>query len=253
MHQDCSFTLWGMLRCLVVHGTIIQAAGALSWSTIFVVVRKHKQRERLARQSGAELASKDGSGVAASAGSGSGSARTKAGHQSTPSAAAASKRSAHAAGSPPTTTAVAGSGGDGALFTPAGVPGDVSGASEPVGQQLPLEFFGVRIFRTMGLGPFFLWLDDCVTRLADRLEEAVLVRLVCLPVAGYSLAFLAMARLRFMVSGDSRSLTSCTLDMAHCRHLFFTLYVFTVQNYDYGCVSYDMIVLWMAAWFMLGR
>lgn len=25
------------------------------------------------------------------------------------------------------------------------------------------------------------------------------------------------------------------------------------QNYDYGCVSYDMIFLWMAAWFMLGR
>lgn len=49
------------------------------------------------------------------------------------------------------------------------------------------------------------------------------MRLVCLPVAGYSLAFLAIARLRFMVSGDSRSLTSCALDTAYSLHLFCTL------------------------------
>lgn len=214
--NGCSFTVMGSLHCLVVHGATIQAAGLLAWGTAYVVVRKHKQRERLARQSAIGLAHESTSAAALGAGAGSGSGSALGKSERRPLSGTASKRSEpSAAGSPPAGSA------DAAFYSPAGTAAGVSSADSDHGstQLLPLEFLGVHIFRRMGLGPFFLWLDEYAMRAAERMEEMVLVRIVCLPIAIYSLTFAVMARMHFMVGGRSSTWWQQTQGSVGILHL----------------------------------
>ena len=65
---------------------------------------------------------------------------------------------------------------------------------------LPLETCGIFILRKLGLCPALFWLDERVAQLADRIDEAIIVRSVCLPVVAYSLTYNFQTHARFLVS-----------------------------------------------------
>lgn len=108
--------------------------------------------------------------------------------------------------------------------------GDTSGASKQQQQQqpaireheesapVPLEYFGIHIFRTLGLAPALRQVDLYVSSLAERVNEGMVVRVVCLPIAIHCLFYAVMARLRFLVSTGAR--VSRAANSPACLYMF---------------------------------
>ena len=65
---------------------------------------------------------------------------------------------------------------------------------------MPFESFGIRMFQRLGLEPFFRALEVWVNAVVDRIDDGLVVRVTCLPVAAYSLTYALMVRMRFPVS-----------------------------------------------------
>lgn len=65
---------------------------------------------------------------------------------------------------------------------------------------MPFESFGIRVFQRLGLEPYFRALEVWVNAVVDRIDDGLVVRVTCLPVAAYSLTYALMVRMRFPVS-----------------------------------------------------
>lgn len=87
---------------------------------------------------------------------------------------------------------------------------------------LPFESFGVRIFGALGLGRMLLRLQDYIDGAADSVPEAIIIRVVCVPIAVYSLWFVLLARRQG-------------------------------KHYSIGNLSPECLLVFMGVWFMIGR
>lgn len=80
--------------------------------------------------------------------------------------------------------------------------------SDEVGQEpspLPLTSFGIHLFEWLGVGWWLREWEVRVDALMDRADDGLVVRLVCLPLAGYSLILALLVRMRMSVRGRGRA------------------------------------------------
>lgn len=231
-HQACGMTAWRLARCFISSGFFIQLAGVLAWAATYPLMYKSMRRRDAASQPQPILSGeKDAAGLAQPGTFGATSAVPEAAElfdrseaQQRPGVSptdslgpAKSKLSSQRSSSSglrqrPQHAAGAGSGQGAAAKE------DTSDASkqqqsqpQPQEQQpatpgkqdaapLPLEHFGIYIFRTIGLAPTLHWVDAYANSLADRVNEELVVRVVCMPFVIHCLMYAVMARLRFLVS-----------------------------------------------------
>lgn len=65
---------------------------------------------------------------------------------------------------------------------------------------IPLDSFGFSLFRYLGLVPKIREFDVAMTAMVDRIDDAMLVRLLCLPVSVLSIVYALMVRMRMEAS-----------------------------------------------------
>lgn len=249
------------LQSLLHQGAIMYIVGFLAWVTAYVAVRKHEARKK-AVQDGAALAT----GGTKQTSVGDMASREQASARPMPLPSCQLPKISQQAERQPSSQGNMeaprnkdfGTPGRTAAAAPAAPPAVAAVAAEvaadaPEEGPVPLEALGIYVLRRMGLAPALCWLDRECARLADRIDEAIIVRSVCLPVVAYSLTYVVLARVQFLVS---EMCCSCRIQVIPVAAETCTCSVIACvrpQNLDYGHVTYDVLILWMAAWFMLGR
>lgn len=199
--QSCNIVSWRFLWSLFQQGATLHTVGFLAWATAYIAVRKHEARQRVV-QDGATVVAQGPKQTAAMGATGRQHAPVRQTAHHTchlPKIVQQAEQQLSvqdtAETSPSMWTSTPCSG------AAAAAAGAVAAAEVAREGLVPLETLGIYALRTFGFDSTLCWLDEQAARLADRIDEAIIVRSVCLPVVAYSLTYVVLARVQFLVRG----------------------------------------------------
>ena len=190
MGHSCNVLTDTFLKSLLYEGAVMHTVGILAWATAYIAVSKHEARKLAAQDDGAVDAQRLQQAAAAFEG---GASKGSAGVKHTVSPSCQSPRSVQWSG---TRAAL---NGEPPRSAGASDQGPSAAEADRDKDLVPFETLGINFLRTLGLGPALCWMDERVAKLADRIDETIVLRSACLPVAAYSLTYTHLARVQFMV------------------------------------------------------
>lgn len=203
MGDSCNVFTDTFLQSLVYQGALMHTIGILAWATAFIAVRKHEARKQAVQGDGGAAAAaqeKQQTAHLPEAGLSRGLAALKL-QSLCQSPRSVHRPEQHLFAARPGSRMLQAAETPLSPCTPCSAGASIQGpAADPDKDLVPFETLGIHLLRTLGLAPALCWLDERAAQIADRIDETVVLRSACLPVAAYSLAYTHLARVQFMVS-----------------------------------------------------